>query len=347
MPPPDRGIRAKDQMLDNSRWVSKVLLMAAIEYRTTLVTGGAGFLGKHLVRALGAHGYKNVFCPSSTEYDLKEQAQVRRLLQDCPADLIIHLAAVVGGIGANKENPGRFLYDNLIMGTMLMEEARLAAVKKFVTIGTICSYPKFTPVPFREDDLWSGYPEETNAPYGLAKKILLVQGQAYREQYGFNAIYLMPVNLYGPGDNFAPDSSHVIPALISRCLEAVEHKDKEIVLWGDGTPTREFLFVEDAARAILLAAERYNEPAPVNIGSGMEISIRDLAQLIAHLTDFHGEIIWDKTKPNGQPRRRLDIERAKTCFGFEAATGFEDGLKRTIDWYRASRVERKAIKNVH
>ncbi len=304
-----------------------------VTYQKTLVTGGSGFLGSHVIEELQKSGYKDICAPRSAEYDLTEQAQVRRLIEDARPDLIIHMAAVVGGIGANRENPGRFFYDNLIMGTMLMEEARKAGVAKFVSIGTICSYPKFSPVPFSEDNLWDGYPEETNAPYGLAKKMLLVQGQAYRRQYGLNAIYLMPVNLYGPGDNFDPASSHVIPALILKCRQAAEQGQDEITVWGDGTPTREFLHVRDAARAIVLAAEKYDGEQPVNLGSGNEISIKELAELIAQYSGFAGRIVWDKSKPNGQPRRRLDITRARELFGFEAKINLMEGLKDTVQWY--------------
>jgi GDP-L-fucose synthase len=306
----------------------------AHKYRNVVVTGGAGFLGSKVVEQLRKSPiYGNVFAVRSAEYDLREQAHVRRLMADKQPDLVIHLAAVVGGISANRENPGRFFYDNMIMGTMLMEEARLAGVKKFVGVGTICSYPKFAPVPFKESDLWDGYPEETNAPYGLAKKMLLVQAQAYRQQYGFNAIYLMPVNLYGPGDNFNPETSHVIPALIKKCVHAVRSGEESVVVWGDGSPTREFLYVDDAARGIVLAAEKYDLPEPVNLGFGREISIRDLVAMIARLTGYGGKIEWDATMPNGQPRRLLDVNRAEQYFGFRAATGFEEGLKRTIEWY--------------
>ncbi|MGB4805480.1 MAG: GDP-L-fucose synthase, partial [Anaerolineae bacterium] len=262
---------------------------------------------------------------------------IRRLLADARPDIILHLAARVGGIGANRAHPAEFFYDNLMMGVPLMHEAWRAGVSKFVALGTVCAYPKFTPVPFHEDDLWNGYPEETNAPYGLAKKMLLVQSQAYREQYGFNSIFLLPVNLYGPRDNFNPDSSHVIPALIKKCVEAVERGDAEIVAWGDGSPTREFLYVADAAEGILLAAERYNDSQPVNLGSAFEISIKDLTETIARLCGFHGRIVWDTTKPNGQPRRKLDTSRAKAMFGFEATTPFETGLRRTIEWYQSTR----------
>lgn len=307
-------------------------------FEKILVTGGSGFLGSAVVGRLEAEGHHQIIVPRSVDFDLREQAQVRRLINESRPDLVIHLAAVVGGIGANQANPGRFFYDNMMMGAMLMEESRLANVSKFVGVGTICSYPKFAPVPFKEDDLWNGYPEETNAPYGLAKKMMLVQGQAYRQQYGFNAICLLPVNLYGPGDNFDPGSSHVIPSLIRKSLEAVDGGLDEVVVWGDGTPTREFLFVDDAARGIVLACERYDEPAPVNLGSGFEISIKDLASQIARLTGFEGRIVFDKDKPNGQPRRKLDVSRAKVAFGFEAEVNFERGLKETVDWYRTHRL---------
>ena len=302
-------------------------------YNRVLVTGGSGFLGKRVVHALRQAGVKDIFAPSRKEYDLTEQSKIRQLMADLKPDLIIHLAAVVGGIGANRENPGQFFYDNLIMGTMLMDEARKVDVDKFVAVGTVCAYPKVVPVPFKEEDLWNGYPEETNAPYGLAKKMLLVQAQAYRQQYGYNAIYLMPVNLYGPGDNFDPASSHVIPAMIRNFVEAKQNNEKHVVVWGDGSPTREFLYVDDCAQGIVMAAEKYNLSEPVNLGSGFEISIKDLSELIGRLTGFEGEIIWDKTKPNGQPRRKLDTSRAKKYFGFEAQTNFEMGLKEVIDWY--------------
>ena len=296
------------------------------------VTGGGGFLGQYVVRVFRDRGY-DVFVPRRDRYDLTREGDVTRLLDDARPDIVVHLAAVVGGIGANRAQPGYFFYQNLHMGTMLMEHARLRGVSKFVGVGTICAYPKFTPVPFREDDLWNGYPEETNAPYGLAKKMLLVQGQAYRQQYGFDAIHLLPVNLYGPGDNFDPESSHVIPALVRKCVEAVQTGAPEIVCWGDGSATREFLFVEDCAEAVLLATERYDEAAPVNIGAGFEISIRDLVTLVAELTGFGGAIQWDATKPNGQPRRCLDTSRAEAVFGFKARTPFREGLARTIAWY--------------
>lgn len=301
-----------------------------------IVTGGGGFVGSHLVEHLHSLGAGAVIVPRRAQYDLREPAAVARLYADHPgATLVIHLAATVGGIGINREHPGTFFYDNLMMGALLLEHARRAGIPKFVGIGTICSYPKFTPVPFREDDLWNGYPEETNAPYGLAKKMLLVQSQAYRAEFGYNAIHLMPTNLYGPGDNFDPRSSHVIPALIRKCLEALETGQSHVVLWGDGSPTREFLYVKDAARAIALAAAHYNAPEPVNIGSGFEISIKELATLIAEEVGFRGELRWDTSKPNGQPRRQLDVSRAERAFGFRAQTGFRDGLRETIAWYRA------------
>lgn len=301
-----------------------------------VVTGGSGFLGGYVVTNLKTRGYTNIFVPRRAEFDLREETEVKRLYKFHRPDIVIHLAAVVGGIGANQAEPGRFFYENLHMGTMLMEHARRTDVKKFVGIGTICEYPKLTPVPFLETNLWSGYPEETNAPYGLAKKMLLVQGQAYRQQYGFNAIHLLPVNLYGPSDNFDPTSSHVIPALIRKCVEAVKKGEKTITCWGDGSATREFLYVADAAEAIVLATEQYDKPAPINIGVGLEISIRELTILIAKMCGFRGEIIWDTTKPNGQPRRCLDVSRAKTEFHFEATTDFQGGLKQTIDWYVSS-----------
>jgi GDP-L-fucose synthase len=301
------------------------------------VTGGAGFLGSVIAKKLQARGAGEVFVPRIEDYDLRDLTAIRRLLADARPDIILHLAARVGGIGANRAHPAEFFYDNLMMGAPLLHEAWKAGVSKFVALGTVCAYPKFTPVPFREEDLWNGYPEETNAPYGLAKKMLLVQSQAYRQQYGFNSIFLLPVNLYGPRDNFNPDSSHVIPALIKKCVEAVARGDPEIVAWGDGSPTREFLYVEDAAEGILLAAERYNDSLPVNLGSAFEISIKDLTETIARLCGFHGRIVWDTTKPNGQPRRKLDTSRAKAMFGFEATTPFETGLRQTIEWYRRSR----------
>jgi len=301
------------------------------------VTGGAGFLGTHLIRRLKEHGAREIFVPQYPEYDLVREADIIRMIDTAKPDIIIHLAAKVGGIGANREKPGEFFYDNLMMGVQLIHQAWLKSVEKFVAIGTICAYPKFTPIPFKEEDLWNGYPEETNAPYGLAKKMLLVQSQAYREQYGYNSIFLLPVNLYGPGDNFNPATSHVIPALIRKYLEAKEQGASEIVAWGDGTPTREFIYVEDAAEGITLATERYNSSEPVNIGSSFEISIKDLTETIARLTGFTGTTRWDTTKPNGQPRRKLDTTRAREAFGFEAKTDFEEGLKRTIAWYANER----------
>jgi GDP-L-fucose synthase len=305
--------------------------------RRVMVTGGAGFLGSSVVRRLGQAGATHVFVPRSAEYDLRTRDGVERALADADPDVVIHLAAIVGGIGANRENPGRFFYENAIMGIELMEQARLMGVSKFVAVGTVCAYPKFTHVPFREEDLWDGYPEETNAPYGLAKKMLLVQAQAYRDQYGFDAIYLLPVNLYGPGDNFDPASSHVIPALIKKCLDARDNGDAAIEVWGTGSASREFLYVDDAAEGIVLAAERFDGREPVNLGVGYEITIKELVGLIAGLTGFEGEIHWDSTKPDGQPRRALDVSRARDWFGFQARTSFEDGLRRTIDWYAGVR----------
>jgi GDP-L-fucose synthase len=299
--------------------------------KRVLVTGGAGFLGSFVVEALRARGVAEVIVPRKRDYDLVDRAACRRLIADARPDVVFHLAARVGGIGANRENPGLFLFDNAMMGLQLIEECRLGGVAKVVIAGTICAYPKFAPVPFREDDLWNGYPEETNAPYGVAKKLLLVQSQAYRQQYGLNSIVVFPVNLYGPRDNFDPKSSHVIPAMIRKCLEAQE----EIVLWGDGSPTREFIYVEDAAEAMVMAAERYDSSEPVNIGSGQEISILDLAHKVAATTGFTGRIVWDPTKPNGQPRRRLDVTRARERFGFVANMSFDDGLRRTVEWARA------------
>ena len=310
--------------------------------RRVMVTGGGGFLGQAVVHRLRAAGAEQIFVPRSAEYDLRTREGVRRALTDGGADLVIHLAAVVGGIGANRENPGRFFYENAIMGIQLIEEARLAGVAKFVTIGTVCSYPKFTPVPFHEAELWNGYPEETNAPYGLAKKMLLVQGQAYREQYGMNAIYLIPVNLYGPGDNFDPGSSHVIPALIKKCVDARDSDAPFIEAWGSGAVTREFLYVDDAADGIVLAAERYDDGEPVNLGVGHEISVRDLVTTIAELTGYHGEVRWNTSQPDGQPRRALDTSRAAELFGFVARTPFAVGLQRTIEWYQAQRTKAPA-----
>ena len=302
-----------------------------------LVTGGAGFLGKFVVRKLQESGCQEIFVPRSNDYNLVEMQAVQRLYKDSKPDIVIHLAAVVGGIGANSANPCKFFYDNLMMGVQMIEQGRLNGIDKFVAVGTICAYPKFTPVPFQESELWNGYPEETNAPYGLAKKMLLVQTQAYRQQYDFNAIYLLPVNLYGSGDNFDLQTSHVIPALIKKCFDAIKHGDKSIIVWGTGKPTREFLYVEDAAEAIVLATEKYNEPDPVNVGSGFEISVAELATLITRLTGFKGKLVWDASKPDGQPRRCLDARKAEREFGFKAKTNLEEGLKRTIMWYKAQR----------
>lgn len=308
--------------------------------KRVVVTGGHGFLGSYVVEKLGEHGASHVFLPRKSDYDLRRLEAVERVYADIRPDIVIHLAAIVGGIGANRERPGEFFFDNLMMGAQLMEVGRLRGIEKFVGIGTVCAYPKFTPVPFREDDLWNGYPEETNAPYGLAKKMLLVQGQAYRQQYAFCSIYLLPVNLYGPRDNFDPKVSHVIPALIKKCIDARDQDMSEVVVWGDGTPTREFLYVEDAAEGIVLATERYDKPDPVNLGSSYEISIRELVELIAEAVGFHGRIKWDTTQPNGQPRRKLDTGRAEREFGFRARTDFAEGLQRTVMWYEA---QQKAV----
>lgn len=310
--------------------------MKTLAEQRIVVTGGAGFLGRPVVELLKKKKCRNIYVVRQKDFDLRKQADVIKLYQQTRPDMVIHLAASVGGIGANRENPGKFLYENLIMGAELIEQARHHQVQKFVTVGTICAYPKLTKVPFREEDLWNGYPEETNAPYGLAKKILLVQSQAYRQQYGLNAIYLLPVNLYGPGDNFDPSSSHVIPALIKKCVDAKQNKADSIIVWGTGKATREFLYVDDAARGIVMAAQKYNKPGPVNIGAGFEISIKDLLKLIVKLTGYQGKIIWDKTKPDGQPRRSLDTRKAKMEFGFTARTSFESGLKKTINWYKAT-----------
>ncbi len=315
--------------------------MSWLTSKRITVTGGAGFLGTQVVGKLRELGCQNIFVPRSRDYNLVDTEAVNRLYLDSKPDVVIHLAAVVGGIGANRENPGKFFYDNLMMGVQMIEQGRLSGIEKFVVIGTVCAYPKFTPVPFKEEDLWDGYPEETNAPYGLAKKMLLVQAQAYRQQYGFNAIYLLPVNLYGPGDSFDPESSHVIPALIKKCVDAIEEGRDEIIVWGTGKATREFFYVEDAAEGIVLATERYNKAEPVNLGAGFEISIKDLVNLIAKLTGFNGQIIWDTSKPDGQPRRRLDTSRAEREFGFKAKTGFEEGLSKTIQWYKQHRVDAK------
>lgn len=302
-----------------------------------LVTGGAGFLGTHVIAALRGRGCEEIVVPRSREYDLTREAAVQRLLEESRPHLVLHLAAVVGGIGANQTNPGRFFYDNLIMGALLMEHARRAAVRKFVAVGTVCAYPKFAAIPFKEDSLWDGYPEETNAPYGLAKKMLLVQAQAYRQQYGFNAIYLLPVNLYGPGDNFDPSSSHVIPALIRKCFAAIDNGENEIVVWGTGRATREFLYVADCAEGIVRASEAYDDPAPVNLGAGEEISIADLVAKIAAAVGFKGKIVWDASRPDGQPRRKLDTSRARERFGFVARTPFDVGLPATVAWYAQAR----------
>ena len=299
-----------------------------------MVTGGAGFLGSEVVKKLAQRGCREVFVPRSKEYDLRQLDAVRRAILDGAPDVIIHLAARVGGIGANRMHPAEYFYENLMMGVQLLHEAWRSGVSKFVAIGTVCAYPKFTPVPFHEDHLWDGYPEETNAPYGMAKKMLLVQSQAYRQQYGYNSIFLLPVNLYGPGDNFDPESSHVIPALIKKCVDAIERGDETIEAWGDGSPTREFLYVDDAAEGIVLAAEHYNDSAPVNLGSSHEISVKQLLETVARLTGFRGRIVWDTSKPNGQPRRRLDTSRAEQAFGFRAGTDLAIGLERTVAWYR-------------
>ncbi|MEX0801937.1 MAG: GDP-L-fucose synthase [Candidatus Binatia bacterium] len=306
------------------------------------VTGGGGFLGSFVLQKLREQGSSDIFVPYSRQYDLVDMEAVKRLYREARPDIVIHLAARVGGIGANRANAGKFFYDNAMMGIQLIEQGRLFGLEKFVALGTVCAYPKFAPVPFKEENLWDGYPEETNAPYGLAKKMLLVQSQAYRDQYGFNSIYLLPVNLYGPRDNFDLDTSHVIPALIRKCLEAKERGDSEIVCWGDGTPTREFLYVEDCAEAIVLATEKYDQSAPVNLGTGQEISIEKLVNLIAELTAYRGRIVWDTRKPNGQPRRCLDTDRARELFGFTAETEFREGLRRTVEWYLSAPDQVKA-----
>jgi GDP-L-fucose synthase len=308
------------------------------EDRRVVVTGGAGFLGGYIVKGLQKRRCKNILVPKIEDYDIVNMADIVRMYDDMKPDIVIHLAAVVGGIGANREHPGEFFYKNLMMGVQLMEQGRLHNIEKFVAIGTVCAYPKFTPVPFKEDDIWNGYPEETNAPYGLAKKMLLVQSQSYRAEYGFNSIFLLPVNLYGPGDNFDPKSSHVIPALIKKCVDAIESGAAYIDCWGTGAPSREFIYVADAAEGILLATEHYNGAEPVNIGAGFEITIKGLVEKIAKITGFKCEIRWDSSKPDGQPRRRLDVSRAKKYFGFEAKTSFEEGLKETIKWYRENRL---------
>ena len=312
--------------------------MTSLADKRVVVTGGHGFLGRHVVAALEPRG-ATVFAPRKAQYDLTREGDVARMYGDLEPDVVIHLAAVVGGIGANRDSPGLFFFENVMLGALTLEHARRSGVQKFVGVGTICAYPKLAPVPFMERDLWNGYPEETNAPYGIAKKMLLVQGQAYRQQYGFNAIHLLPVNLYGPHDNFDPRSSHVIPALIRKCVEAAESGAADVPIWGSGTATREFLFVEDCAEAIVLATERYDGDEPVNIGAGFEIGIRDLAELIAELTGFKGRLVFDRSKPDGQPRRMLDVTRAESRFGFKATTDFRVGLRRTIEWYRAHRAE--------
>lgn len=302
-----------------------------------IVTGGSGFLGSFVVEKLKARGVAEVFVPRRADYDLRQPDGIAKLLGAFKADMVIHLAALAGGIGANRARPAEFFYDNLMMGVPLLHQAWEQKVEKFVAVGSICSYPKFTPLPFKEEELWNGYPEETNAPYGLAKKMLLVQAQAYRQQYGYNSIYLMPVNLYGPRDNFDLQTSHVIPALIRKAIEAGERGDKEMLVWGDGSPTREFLYVEDAAEGIVTAAENYNGSEPVNLGSGQEISIKNLVELVVKLTGFQGELVWQTDKPNGQPRRALDVQRAKDYFGWSAQVPFEEGLRRTIEWFKANR----------
>lgn len=307
--------------------------MINLKSKKIIVTGGAGFLGKHIVRKLEEKGCKDIFIPLIQNYDLRNLEDIKKMYKDANADIVIHLAAIVGGIGANKENPATFFYDNLIMGVQLMEQARLNNIEKFVAIGTICAYPKYTPVPFKEEDLWNGYPEETNAPYGLAKKMLLVQAQAYRAQYNFNAIYLLPVNLYGPGDNFDPKSSHVIPALIRKFYEAKINNKSEVVVWGTGKASREFLYVDDCAEAVILATEKYDKPDPINIGAGFEITIKDLANKIKNIIGFNGNIVFDTSKPDGQPRRCLDTTKAEKEFGFKAKTTFDEGLTKTIYWY--------------
>jgi GDP-L-fucose synthase len=307
--------------------------------RRVCVTGGAGFLGSYVVEKLEARGAGEIFVPHIEEYDLVRKDSILRMLDNGKPDIVIHLAANVGGIGANRARPAEFFYDNLMMGTQLIHESWKAGVAKFVAIGTVCAYPKFTSIPFREEDLWNGYPEETNAPYGLAKKMMLVQSEAYRQQYGFNSLFLIPVNLYGPRDNFNLETSHVIPALIRKCIEAQEAGNSTIEVWGDGSPTREFLYVEDAAEGILLAAEHYQLSDPINLGSGVEISIRDLAELISNLTGFEGDLVWDTSKPNGQPRRALDTSKAEELFGFRAQMPLEEGLRRTVEWYKAHLVQ--------
>lgn len=308
--------------------------MSILATKRILVTGGAGFLGGHVVKKLKEKGVEDIFVPRSKDYNLVEMEAVKRLYQDARPDIVIHLAANVGGIGANMKNPGSYFYNNLMMGVQVMEQGRLSGVEKFVAVGTICSYPKFTTVPFKEEDFWNGYPEETNAPYGLAKKMMLVQSQAYQKQYGFNTINLLLVNLYGPGDNFDPESSHVIPALIKKCVDAIENNEDKIVVWGTGQASREFLYVEDAAEGIVIATEKCNQPEPINIGAGFEIKIKDLVKLIVELTGFQGELEFDSTKPDGQPRRCLDVSKAEQLLGFRVKTDFREGLRKTIEWYK-------------
>ncbi len=306
-----------------------------------LVTGGAGFLGSYVVEKLKERGCKDIFIPRAKDYDLVKIKAVKKVYQDSRPEIVIHLAAKVGGIGANRANPGKFFYENLMMGVQMMEEGRIFGIEKFVALGTVCCYPKFTPVPFREEDLWNGYPEETNAPYGLAKKMLLVQAQSYRQQYGFNTIFLLLVNLYGPKDNFDPETSHVIPALIKKCFDAIKEEKDEVIIWGTGKATREFLYVEDCAEAIILATEKYNKPEAVNIGAGFEISIKDLVYLIMELVGFKGRVLWNTSKPDGQPRRMLDVSKAKEEFGFVAKTDFREGLKKTIEWYKNEYLQKR------
>ena len=310
-----------------------------LENRRVVVTGGAGFLGGYVTEGLQKRGCKNILVPTIEDYDLVNINDIIRMYEDMKPDIVIHLAAVVGGIGANREHPGEFFYKNLMMGVQLIEQGRLRNIEKFVAIGTVCAYPKFTPVPFKEEDIWNGYPEETNAPYGLAKKMLLVQSQSYRAEYGFNSIFLLPVNLYGPGDNFNPAGSHVIPALLKKCVDAIDNGSDHIDCWGTGSASREFIYVTDAAEGILLATERYNGSDPVNIGAGFEITIKELVEKLVEFTGFTGEIRWDSSKPDGQPRRRLDVSKAKKHFGFEAKTSFDEGLKATVNWYRKHKNE--------